>query len=67
VKWALAREAGQRLETLEHKVLERTRELSAVNEAMRKEIGKRERMELELVRAQKWSRKWGRGRQFGCG
>ncbi len=53
VKWALARESGQRLEGLEQKVNERTRELSDVNAALRKEITERERMELELVRAQK--------------
>ena len=53
VKWALARQAGQRLEELETKVNERTKELSDVNAALRKEITERERMELELVRAQK--------------
>ena len=53
VKWSLARQAGERLELLEHKVTERTQELAAVNAAMRKEITERERMELELLRAQK--------------
>jgi two-component system, NtrC family, sensor kinase len=53
VKWTLARQARLRLDELEQKVSERTRELSKVNAQLQEEISHRERMELELVRAQK--------------
>jgi signal transduction histidine kinase len=53
VKWSLAKQAAMRMDELEQKVTERTRELSAVNAQLRSSISERERMELELVRAQK--------------
>jgi two-component system NtrC family sensor kinase len=53
VKWSLARQAGMRMDELEQKVTHRTRELSEVNAKLRNEVSERERMELELVRAQK--------------
>ncbi len=53
VKWSLARQAQSRMAELETAVSERTRELSEVNAQLRKEMTERERMELELVRAQK--------------
>ena len=53
VKGSLARQAQRRMADLEQRVGERTKELSEVNARLRDEISQRERIQLELVRAQK--------------
>lgn len=51
-KWRLARQARQQLEDLERVVAERTRELSAANEALLRDIAERKRAKAALVESE---------------
>jgi len=53
VKWALTQQAARHIDTLEAAVVERTRELTRANEALKSEIVERTRLQDQLVQNEK--------------